>query len=65
MADNGDDEVHFHAAYTHDIAASSISSLFDATHGEARDPFDFTPYMDQVHIHSGLHGIIKSNTTAK
>jgi len=48
VADNGDDEVHFHPAYTHDLAASSISSLFDTTHGDARDPFDFTPYMDQA-----------------
>ena len=48
VADNGDDEVHFHTAYTHDLASSSMSSsTFDTFHGNI-DPFDFTPYMDQV-----------------
>jgi len=48
VADNGDDEVHFHTAYTHDLSASSVSSLFDVASGNGRDPFDFTPFMDQA-----------------
>jgi len=46
VADYGDDEVHFGVAYTHDLASSSISSLFE-NGGNAKDPFDFAPYMDQ------------------
>ncbi|KAK2463234.1 hypothetical protein APHAL10511_004889 [Amanita phalloides] len=48
VADNGDDEVHFHTAYRHDLGASSISSLAENGNGSVMDPFDFTPYMDQA-----------------
>ena len=63
VADNGDDEVHFHTAYTPDLSASSVSSLFDVANGNGRDPFDFTPYMDQVRIYFGPYGAIESNVT--
>ncbi|PFH51530.1 hypothetical protein AMATHDRAFT_58981 [Amanita thiersii Skay4041] len=48
VADDADEVVHFHTAYTHDLASSSISSLFDASNAHSTDPFDFTPYMDQA-----------------
>ncbi|KAF8630644.1 hypothetical protein AX15_002795 [Amanita polypyramis BW_CC] len=48
VADNGDDEVHFHTAYTHDLASSSVSSMFESLRGNIIDPLDFTPYMDQA-----------------
>lgn len=48
VADHGDDDVHFHTAYTHDLTSSSISSVLENTDGNTRDPFDFTPYMDQA-----------------
>ncbi|KAM6502232.1 Chloride channel [Amanita muscaria] len=46
VADNGDDQIHFDAARTHDLASSSISSLLESN--SAQDPFDFAPYMDQA-----------------
>ncbi|PPQ67255.1 hypothetical protein CVT25_005839 [Psilocybe cyanescens] len=51
VADDREDEVHFHTAYSHPVASSSISSLQDSGQGTASsplDPFDFTPYMDQA-----------------
>ncbi|KAF8633290.1 hypothetical protein AX17_004465 [Amanita inopinata Kibby_2008] len=48
VADDADDEVHFHTAYTHDLASSSLSSLLENTNGMTVDLFDFTVYMDQA-----------------
>jgi chloride channel 3/4/5 len=45
---DGDDEVHFHATYGHHWASSSISSFQESPLLVQSDPFDFTPYMDQV-----------------
>jgi chloride channel 3/4/5 len=47
VADNSDDEVHFHTNYERrDMNSSSFSSLLEASDGV--DPFDFSVYMDQV-----------------
>jgi len=46
---DADDDIHFHTAFSHQWASSSFSSLQEA--GQPllpSDPFDFTPYMDQV-----------------
>jgi len=50
VADDTDDEVHFHTAYSHPMASSSISSLQESSQTATAplDPFDFTPYMDQA-----------------
>lgn len=48
VADDEDDQVHFHTKYAHDLASSSISSLLETAHDPASDPFDFSVYMDQV-----------------
>ncbi|KAF9529368.1 clc channel [Crepidotus variabilis] len=49
VPEDTDDVVHFHTAYSHYLASSSISSLQDASQPLVRsDPFDFTAYMDQA-----------------
>ncbi|KAJ3575087.1 hypothetical protein NP233_g1329 [Leucocoprinus birnbaumii] len=47
---DADREVRFQAHYTHDLAASSMSSLLDGHHRSRTDddPFDFSFYMDQA-----------------
>ncbi|KDR75843.1 hypothetical protein GALMADRAFT_248571 [Galerina marginata CBS 339.88] len=51
VAEDTDDDVHFHSAYSHPLASSSFSSLQESSQATATvplDPFDFTPYMDQA-----------------
>ncbi|KAG6841885.1 hypothetical protein C0991_005615 [Blastosporella zonata] len=48
VADEADNEVHFHATYTHFNATSSISSLIDENERIEHDLFDFSDYMDQA-----------------
>ncbi|KAJ6625582.1 chloride channel [Mycena sp. CBHHK59/15] len=49
VADDPDDEVHFHAEFTHrGFASASFSSLLDSGQGPEVDPFDFSIYMDQA-----------------
>ncbi len=44
-----DEEVHFHTAFAHHWASSSVTSLQESVQPLPQsDPFDFTPYMDQV-----------------
>ncbi|RDB25370.1 H(+)/Cl(-) exchange transporter 5 [Hypsizygus marmoreus] len=47
VADEAEDEVHFHTTYSHNMAASSISSLSEEL-GRSKDIFDFSDYMDQA-----------------
>jgi len=49
VTNDSDDEIQFHTTYSHPLASSSISSLQEFDQGaKLLDPFDFTPYMDQV-----------------
>ncbi|TFK44756.1 voltage-gated chloride channel [Crucibulum laeve] len=48
VADNSSDEIYFHTTYSHDLAASSISSLMETAHLPNSDPFDFSAYMDEA-----------------
>ncbi|KAF4620845.1 hypothetical protein D9613_000727 [Agrocybe pediades] len=50
VTEDSEDEVHFHTAYSHPMASSSISSLQDVSQSVniPLDPLDFTPYMDQA-----------------
>ncbi|KAJ7703130.1 chloride channel [Mycena rosella] len=49
VADDPDDEVQFHAEFTHrGFASASFSSLLDTAQGPEVDPFDFSIYMDQA-----------------
>lgn len=47
-AHEADQEVHFHTTYSHDMAASSFSSLQEERVRPEEDLFDFSKYMDQV-----------------
>jgi chloride channel 3/4/5 len=49
VADEADDEVHFHTNYYHGLLGASMSTSSledDPTHAE--DLYDFSAYMDQV-----------------
>jgi len=48
VADEAEDQVHFHTTYSHNLAASSISSLLEDATNSTQDPFDFSAYMDQA-----------------
>ena len=48
VADHEEEEVHFHTTYSHNLAASSTSSLVEDLANPAKNPFDFSIYMDQV-----------------
>jgi chloride channel 3/4/5 len=48
VADEAEDEVHFHTTYSHNMVASSVSSLLEGATDPTQDPFDFSAYMDQV-----------------
>ncbi|KAF9012379.1 voltage-gated chloride channel [Cyathus striatus] len=48
VADSAEEEVHFHTTYSHNLAASSISSLMEAAQLLNSDPFDFSVYMDEA-----------------
>ncbi|KAF8070501.1 chloride channel [Lyophyllum atratum] len=48
VADEAEDEVHFHTTYSHNMAASSFSSLMEESARPAQDLFDFSDYMDQA-----------------
>ena len=50
LADNENDEVHFHVTDTHGLMSSSILSFAEAQEQTlaTADPFNFAPYMDQV-----------------
>lgn len=49
VSSDTENEIHFHTTYSHPLASSSISSLQESSQVAAPlDPFDFTPYMDQV-----------------
>ncbi|KAG6900256.1 hypothetical protein C0993_000709 [Termitomyces sp. T159_Od127] len=48
VADEPEVEVHFHTAYTHYNAASSVSSLMEESEHQDQDLFDFSIYMDQA-----------------
>lgn len=48
VADEAEDEIRFHATYSHNLAASSISSLQEESTDPSQDLFDFSAYMDQV-----------------
>jgi chloride channel 3/4/5 len=50
VADEAEDEVHFHTNYTHGIlpASMSTSSLLEDDHHRSEDLYDFSAYMDQV-----------------
>ncbi|KAG5648490.1 hypothetical protein DXG03_003101 [Asterophora parasitica] len=51
VADEEEDEIHFHTTYNHNMGASSISSLLEESAHQHQDLFDFSDYMDQVRIH--------------
>jgi len=48
VADHEEEEVHFHTTYSHNLDASSTSSLPDGLANPVQNPFDFSIYMDQV-----------------
>lgn len=48
VADSGDEEIYFSAAYLHLSMASSVSSLTEGQPGDGGNPFDFSMYMDQA-----------------
>jgi len=48
VADEAEDEVHFHTTYSHNMAASSFSSLMEESLRPDQDLFDFSDYMDQA-----------------
>ncbi|KAF5385897.1 hypothetical protein D9615_002221 [Tricholomella constricta] len=48
VADEAEDEIHFHTTYCHNMHASSISSLLEESAHPAQDLFDFSDYMDQA-----------------
>ena len=56
VADEAEDEVHFHTNYSHDIltASMSTSSLFEDRTHRSEDLYDFSAYMDQVSSTSEL-----------
>ncbi|KAG6891476.1 hypothetical protein C0992_006207 [Termitomyces sp. T32_za158] len=56
VADEAEVEVHFHTAYTHYNAASSVSSLMEESEHQEQDLFDFSIYMDQAPLVTGRDG---------
>ncbi|KAJ7287466.1 chloride channel [Mycena rebaudengoi] len=49
VADDPEDEVHFHPEFTHrGFASASFSSLLESGQSPEVDPFDFSIYMDQA-----------------
>jgi chloride channel 3/4/5 len=48
VADHEEEEVHFHTTYSHNLDATSTSSLMEDLANPIQNPFDFSIYMDQV-----------------
>ncbi len=49
VSNDFEEEIHFHTAFSHTLASSSMSSLQSSGPPTMpSNPYDFTPYMDQV-----------------
>lgn len=61
VADEAEDEVHFHTTYTHGILSTSMStsSLLEDEHHRSKDLYDFSAYMDQVSSTSDIDMLTK------
>lgn len=67
VPEDAEEDIHFHTAFSHNLASSSFSSLQDfnqPTASSLLDPFDFTPYMDQVCNHVTLFICANLNYTS-